>query len=72
MEINLENIDQDFTAFWNFIGAEGELDAALAEFNNRYHAAKIPQSNRKNNIIARILLKIKRLVIKLPRFVRDA
>jgi hypothetical protein len=72
MEINLENINHDFIAFWNFIGAEGELDAALAEFNNRYHAAKIPQSNRKNNIVARILLKIKRLFIKLPRFVRDA
>jgi hypothetical protein len=72
MEINLESIDQDFTAFWKLIGAEGEISAALAEFSNRYHAAKVPQNNRKKNIISRILLKIKRLVITLPRFIRDA
>lgn len=72
MEINLENIDQDFPAFWKFIGAEGELTAALAEFDNRYHASKVSQSGKKENIVTRIFLKLKRVVLQLPRFIRDA
>jgi hypothetical protein len=72
MEINLESIDRDFPAFWKLIGAEGEISAALTEFNKRYHAAKVSQNSRRNNLITRILLKFKRLAIKLPRFIRDA
>ena len=39
MRFQLENAQQDFQAFWQFIGAEGDLDAALHEFNNRYNAS---------------------------------
>ncbi len=72
MEINLESIDRDFIAFWKLIDAEGEIDAALTEFNKRYHAARVPLNNRRKNFVTRILLKLKRLAIKLPRFIRDA
>jgi|WetSurMetagenome_2_1015567.scaffolds.fasta_scaffold27948_2 hypothetical protein len=72
MEINLESIDQDFTAFWKFIGAEGEMTAALAEFDTHYHASKVSQSSKKENLLTRIYLKLKRVFIKLPRFIRDA
>jgi hypothetical protein len=72
MEINLESIDQDFTAFWKFIGAEGEMTAALAEFDTHYHASKVSQSGKKENLLTRIYQKLKRVFIKLPRFIRDA
>ena len=40
MEIHLEEIEQDFTTFWNRVGAVGDLRAALAEFKTRYNARK--------------------------------
>lgn len=36
--INLETAKQDFAQFWNLIGAEGDLTAALAEYDIRYNA----------------------------------
>ena len=72
MVINLEDIHQDFPAFWKLVGAEGELDAALAEFNNCYNTRKMPQVNKNTNVIPRILLKIKRIITKLPRYIKDA
>jgi hypothetical protein len=43
MVINIEDISRDFTAFWKLIGAEGDIHAALAEFNNHYNTRKAPQ-----------------------------
>ncbi|AFY72030.1 hypothetical protein Pse7367_3807 (plasmid) [Thalassoporum mexicanum PCC 7367] len=39
LEINLETIEQDFVAFWQLIGAKGDLDAALAEFGTSYNSS---------------------------------
>ena len=39
MEFNLENAKQDFQRFWEFIGAEGNIDAALLEFDVTYNAS---------------------------------
>jgi hypothetical protein len=72
MVINLEDINQDFPAFWKLIGAEGDINAALAEFNNYYNTRKMPQINKNGKIIPRFLLKIKRLIVKLPRYLKDA
>jgi len=71
LEINLENIDRDFIQFWRFIGAEGDIDAALAEFNIRYNASKKSERDIISNAIPRLLLKLKRLIIKLPSYLRD-
>ena len=71
MEINLEDIDRDFTAFWKFIGAEGDMNAALAEFSHRYNAAKLPKVNPKKNFPARVFLKVKRMIAALPGFIKD-
>jgi len=38
--VSLENIKRDYIKFWNMINAEGDLNAALAEFNIRYNATK--------------------------------
>jgi hypothetical protein len=37
LRINLENIQEDFLNFWYLIKAEGNLEAAIQEFNNRYN-----------------------------------
>ena len=38
MEFNLENAKEDFKIFWELVGAEGDLDAALAEFDIAYNS----------------------------------
>jgi len=38
MEFNLENAKEDFKKFWELIGAEGDLDAAMAEFDIPYNS----------------------------------
>lgn len=46
MHFRLENAEADFRAFWGWIGAEGDLDAALAEWSVRYNAAGDPPDTR--------------------------
>jgi hypothetical protein len=72
MEIDIEDIDRDFPIFWKLIDAEGDMDAALAEFNNIYNVRKMPQINKKANIVQRIVFKLKRLIVKLPGYIKDA
>ncbi len=38
MNMRMENIEDDFRAFWTWIGAEGDLEAALSEFSKRHNA----------------------------------
>ncbi len=39
MTFQLENAAKDFRIFWKAIGAEGDLDAALREFETAYNAS---------------------------------
>ena len=39
MEFNLESAEQDFKQFWKLINAEGDLEAALAEWKTSYNAS---------------------------------
>ncbi|MCW8923470.1 MAG: hypothetical protein OQK69_07555 [Gammaproteobacteria bacterium] len=39
MEFSLENAEQDFKKFWQTINAEGDLEAALAEWQTAYNAS---------------------------------
>ncbi|WP_303901196.1 hypothetical protein [Thiohalomonas denitrificans] len=39
MRFRLENAQQDFRDFWDRIGAEGDFEAAVAEFDVTYNAA---------------------------------
>jgi hypothetical protein len=39
MDFRLERAGADFTAFWHWIGAQGDLDAALAEWDTRHNAS---------------------------------
>jgi len=38
MEFNIENAKEDFKKFWELVGAEGDIDAALAEFDITYNS----------------------------------
>lgn len=39
MNARLETIESDFRAFWDWIGAQGDLEAALAELHIRHNAS---------------------------------
>lgn len=39
MAFSLENAKDDFRSFWRWIGAQGDLDAALATWDSRYNAS---------------------------------
>lgn len=39
LEFSLENAEQDFARFWHCINAQGDLEAALAEWNTSYNAS---------------------------------
>ena len=38
--MTLENANSDFDRFWDWIGAEGARDSALAEWNTKYNKTK--------------------------------
>lgn len=40
MWFSLEHAKEDFLSFWHAIGAEGDLDAALAEWDVKYNASR--------------------------------
>lgn len=39
MDFRLESATEDFRIFWNRIGAQGDLESALAEWGRRYNAS---------------------------------
>lgn len=42
MQVTLENAQTDFPNFWDRIGAEGDLNAAMAEWTVKHNASKSP------------------------------
>ena len=40
LKVRLEQADQDFRRFWQAIGAEGDLEAALAEFRIHHNSSE--------------------------------
>lgn len=78
MSFQLENARQDFVRFWEFIGAQGDLEAALSEFETRYNPSDLAPrspagaSNQPVMLPLRTLRKLKRLAKKFPAFVRAA
>ena len=76
MNFSLENAKHDFKVFWELIGAEGDLNAALAEFDIPYNSsASLAEADRKYwsaPIAIRILRKLRRLLVKFPEYVKNA
>jgi len=67
IDFSLENAEQSFAKFWDMIGAEGDMGAALSEFNISYHAS----GKKKRKRLAGILRKVGRAVKELPAFTRN-
>ncbi len=40
LTMHLENIEEDFRNFWNEIGAKGDFNAAIAEFQSSHNASR--------------------------------
>jgi hypothetical protein len=69
LTVRLENIAQDFGLFWDFIGAEGDREAALSTWTVRHNATKGPEDHKAPRWNAR---KAVRFLKKLPQFYRQA
>lgn len=57
LEVHLEKIQQDFPLFWQQIHAQGNLEAAMAEWNVRHNATPANQRYRRARSMARWLLR---------------
>ncbi len=68
MLFRLEHAKEDFKAFWTRIGAQGDLEAALDEFEVRHNATK----ERSIGVPARIWYKLQRILKGIPDFLRKA
>jgi hypothetical protein len=74
MKFDLANAKEDFRLFWKQINAEGDLDAALAEFDRKHNATgkSGPIRGDGPGLIRRAFSKIGRVSKALPEFVRNA
>lgn len=79
--VRLEHAKPDFRAFWHWIEAQGDLDAALAEWDikhdvTRHRAPKAPSHakprRRKRPLAERVASKSARAVRGLPDYLRDS
>ena len=67
MTMNLETIQEDFPEFWKWIGAEGDLSAAMAEWNTPKNI-----SGTTPNVVRAWFSKTQRIIHKLPEFLRES
>ena len=72
MDFRLEEGRERFPEFWRRIGAEGDLPAALAEFDVRHNAAWDQRTAAAPGFFERAGEKVYRVVRKLPVFLRNA
>ena len=71
MEMHLETIKDDFTQLWEAIGAEGNLQAALEEFDKHHNATVVPLPPKKAPLPIRGIRKLTRLVTGIPGYIRN-
>ena len=72
MECRLENIQTDFGKFWELIGAEGDLEAALNTFTRDHNTSAEMFDAPRPSISSRLLRKTWRIMEGLPTYLRDA
>ena len=74
LRFELERAQRDFPAFWSLVGAEGDLEAALAEFGEKHNATRrsIRQGVDRPAPLTRGLRKLRRVIRTLPEMIRDA
>jgi hypothetical protein len=73
MCFRLEYAKDDFRRFWDLIEAEGDLDAALQEFDVLHNASAKPRKQMVTRALpVRFIAKIKRVARAFPEFLRRA
>jgi hypothetical protein len=74
MEFQIENANIDFKRFWNFIGAKGNIEAALSEFEKRYNATPQEGVNSEGGAFNYLdsARKLRRIIKKFPIFIKHA
>jgi len=70
MTVRLESAREDFREFWNRIGAIGNVESAVQEWDRRHNRTEPIEVQQ--SLPVRAVRKVGRLVYKLPQFVRDA
>jgi len=74
MTIHIERAAEEFPIFWEWIGAEGDRRAALAEFEIAYNSTAEIRHNRrllKRRSPRGMAAKLRRVAVNLPAFLRD-
>lgn len=72
MRMSLEQIESEFEAFWHWIGAQGDLSAALASFTEVKNASTATTGDAKATPLRlRATRKARRLLANLPAYLRD-
>lgn len=69
--VDIGNIENDFTSFFEYIGAKGNVKAALAEFNIKYNSSEQLGYIVKPGVIHRLFKKFKRLIVRFPEFIMN-
>lgn len=62
MDFRMESAKEDFRIFWERIGAEGDLEAALAEWDVAHNASGVPHPEIELTWIEKLALKKRRLM----------
>ena len=68
LTIDLSGVVDLLPQFWDEIGAAGDLEAALGEWDNLYNAS--PKDNGKKTSYRKYTSKLNRLVKGLPEYVK--
>ena len=68
--LDLENIESDFIKFCQLIDAEGDISAAIAEFESDYNSTKQIDEKKPKNPLLGTLIKFKRAIVKFPSYIK--
>jgi len=75
MPFSFEHAKTDFVQFWNWIGAKGDLNKALAAWDITYNASKpelrVFPSRSDAPFFLKLWRKIKRVIHEFPSFIRN-
>lgn len=74
MTFAVESAKRDFATFWKLVGAEGDMTAALAEWNTTYNASAThrPPQRDTRPLPLRVAHKCGRIIRKFPDFLKRA
>jgi hypothetical protein len=64
MDFALENAKDDFRIFWDWIGAQGDLDEALSEWDKTYNKSKVNIFENINQAFRKLRRRFKRPIEK--------